>query len=55
MKENVLILIVFALQFFIYAIIGVLLQNELLTNIFSSITIMLMVAVMLLVMFSMMK
>lgn len=53
MKENVLILIV-ALQFFIYAIIGVLLQKEVLTNIFSCITITLMVVTMLLVIFSMM-
>ena len=46
MKENVLILIVVALQFFIYAIIGVL------TNIFSCITIILMIVTMLLVIFS---
>ena len=46
MKENVLILIVVALEFFIYAIIGVLLQKEVLTNILSCLT-------MLLVIFSM--
>lgn len=54
MKEIVLILIVVALQFFIYAIIDVLLQKEVLTNIFSCITIILMVVTMLLVIFSMM-
>lgn len=52
MKENVLILIVVALQFFIYTIIGVLLQKEVLTNIFSCLTIMLMCVTMLLVIFS---
>lgn len=55
MKENVLILIVaVALQFFIYVIIDILLQKEVLTNIFSCITIMLMVVTMILVVFSMM-